>query len=307
MSAASRHIDPHHARLLRLATNASVATALLLIGVKCAAWLLTGSVSVLASLVDSLMDVLASLINLVAVRYSLKSADEDHQFGHGKAEALAGLGQACFIIGSAIFLVIQALARLATPTPLTAIDVGIGVMLFAILATLALLAIQRHVVKQTDSTAIRADSLHYATDLLTNSATIIALLLARSGWPGLDPLFALAIAAYILYSAGRIGYEATQLLMDRELPVEVRQRIQEIATSHDQVLGIHDLRTRRSGQTSVIQLHLDLEDLLPLAAAHAISREVEARIRAEFPSSDIIIHQDPVQPEKNRPLNPSGR
>ena len=286
--------------LLRLATYASTATATVLIGVKGMAWFMTGSLSVMASLVDSLMDAAASLINLLAVRYSLKSADEDHQFGHGKAESLAGLGQACFIGGSAIFLLMHAAERLNHPQPLQEINVGLWVMVFAIGATLALLAFQGYVIKKTNSSAIRADALHYKTDLLTNTATIFALFFAASGWPLLDPLGALAIACYILYSAWQIGQEAMQVLMDRELPGKTRQRICDIALAHGTVLGLHDLRTRQSGQTMLIQLHLDLDQGLSLAEAHRVAKEVEQAIMASFPQADVIIHQDPRNPARYR-------
>ncbi len=288
------------ATLLKLATYASTATAVVLIGVKGIAWFMTGSLSVMASLVDSLMDAAASLINLFAVRYSLKSADQDHQFGHGKAESLAGLGQACFIAGSAIFLLMHAVERLNHPQPLQAINVGLWVMVFAIGATLVLLVFQSFVIKKTNSSAIRADALHYKTDLLTNIATITALFFVASGWPLLDPLGALAIACYILYSAWQIGLEAMQVLMDRELPEETRQRICDIVLAHGTVLGIHDLRTRQSGQTMHIQLHLDLDQGLPLAEAHRVADEVEYAIMASFPQADVIIHQDPRNPARYR-------
>ncbi|HIJ89794.1 MAG: cation diffusion facilitator family transporter [Desulfobulbaceae bacterium] len=286
--------------LLKQATYASTATAVVLIGVKLTAWFMTGSLSVMASLVDSLMDGAASLINLLAVRYSLKSADEDHQFGHGKAESLAGLGQACFIAGSAIFLLMHAAERLKHPQPLQAINLGLWVMVFAIGATLVLLAFQGYVIKRTNSSAIRADALHYKTDLLTNTATIVALFFAGSGYPLLDPLGALAIACYILYSAWQIGHEALQILMDRELPEEIRQHICDIVLAHGIVLGVHDLRTRQSGQTMHIQLHLDLDQELPLSEAHRIAKEVEYAIMAAFPLADLIIHQDPRDPSRYR-------
>lgn len=282
------------ARLLRIATYSSVLTASVLIGGKLVAWLMTSSVSVLASLVDSLMDVAASLINLFAVRYSLMPADKEHRFGHGKAESLAGLAQATFIAGSAAFLILHAIDRLMYPHPLEDIAVGIGVMIFAVISTLVLLLIQRHVIKKTGSTAIRADSLHYVTDLFTNLSIIAALALAQFGWPGLDPIFAIGIALYILYSAWEIGHEAFQLLLDRELPDDIRNQIKSIAISHAGVHGIHDMRTRKSGQTEFIQLHLELDDDLPLVKSHKIADEVEMAIQKAFPMADIIIHQDPV-------------
>ena len=282
-----------NARLLKIATYASVFAAGLLIVAKLIAWLMTGSVSILASLVDSVMDLGASLVNLFAVRYSLMPADAEHRFGHGKAEALAGLGQGTFIAGSAVFLVLHAIDRLLHPQPLSDLGIGMAVIGMAIVATLALLAVQHHVIRRTGSTAIRADALHYATDLSTNVATIIALVLAQFGWSTLDPIFALGIAAYILYGAGRIVRDAVQLLMDRELPEEDRERIMGIARDAPAVLGVHGLRTRQSGQTRVIQLHVELPDELPLIEAHKISLEVERRLREAYSDSDIIIHQDP--------------
>ncbi len=286
--------SPEAARLLRLATSASVLTAGALIAAKLVAWLLTGSVSLLASLVDSLMDAAASLLNLFAVRYSLKPADAEHRFGHGKAEALAGLAQATFIAGSALFLVLHAVDRLLHPRPLEQLGVGLAVMLFAIAATLGLLAIQRHVIRRTGSTAIRADSLHYVTDLLTNSAIVLALVLAQLGWPGLDPVFALGIAGYILYSAWHIGSEAFELLMDRELPEAIQQGIRATALANPEVRGLHELRTRRSGQVTFIQLHLELDDGLDLLSAHRIGDQVDAAIRALVPGAEVLIHKDPV-------------
>jgi len=282
------------ARLLRVATYASVATAGLLIIAKSVAWLATDSVSILASLVDSLMDAAASLLNLLAVRWSLMPADEEHRFGHGKAEALAGLGQATFITGSAVFLVLQAIDRLLHPQPLTQIGVGVTVILLSMVATMLLLGIQRHVIRRTQSTAIRADALHYASDLATSGATLAALLLSQAGWSGMDPLFALAIAAYILYSALHIALDAVRLLMDRELPEGERDRVAAVAAGTPGVLGVHGLRTRQSGRTKVIQLHLELADDLPLIEAHRVSMLAEARLRRDLPDADITIHEDPA-------------
>jgi ferrous-iron efflux pump FieF len=281
-------------RLLHLATRASVITAMTLIAAKLFAWLVTDSVSIMASLIDSLMDAGASLVNLFAVRYSMEPPDDEHRFGHGKAEALAGLGQSAFIVGSAIFLLLHALNRLIYPQPLADLGVGMAVIVFAMAATLILLAIQKHVIRQTNSVAIRADSLHYVTDLLTNTATLGALLLAQYGFTGMDPLFAIGIAGYILYSAGQIARHALRQLMDSELPPQERETILRIAASTPRVLGVHGLRTWQSGQRKVIQLHLALDDDLPLKQAHGIAILVESRLRAQDPELDVIIHQDPA-------------
>ncbi|HOW76380.1 MAG TPA: cation diffusion facilitator family transporter [Candidatus Competibacteraceae bacterium] len=296
-------IDPARAgRLLRWATYASVATAMILIAGKLAAALMTGSVSVLASLVDSMMDAAASIINLLAVHYALQPPDHDHRFGHGKAEPLAGLVQAAFITGSAVFLILHAVDRLVHPQPLNAGLVGVGVLVFSMVATGVLLLFQHYVIRLTQSTAIRADALHYATDLLTNGATIMALGLAMLGWPIVDPIFAIGIALYILYSAGQIGHESVQLLMDRELPPEVHARIKEIVRGHPLVRGVHDVRTRKSGPTYFIQLHLMLDDQMPLVDAHRVTDEVETAILNVFPNADVLIHEDPASEAPPEPL-----
>lgn len=285
--------------LLRLASFASVITAGFLIVAKLAAWSVTGSVSLLASLVDSVMDSIASVINLFAIRYSLQPADEDHRFGHGKAEPLAGLAQAAFIAGSAVFLVFHAIDRLRFTHALEKVGIGVAVMVLAIVLTLVLLGIQRYVIRKTGSTAIRADSLHYLTDLLTNMSVLLALYLSSLGWTWADPLFAIAVATYIFYSAFQIGHEAFQQLMDRELPEEILQRIKETAMSHPEVTGTHEMRTRQAGQTRFVQLHLELDENLPLKTAHAIADEVEAEILTFLPGAEVLIHQDPVNDAGN--------
>jgi len=282
------------ARLLHLATTASVATAGLLIVVKLAAFLLTDSVSILSTLIDSLLDAAASLVNLIAVRHALVPADREHRFGHGKAEPLAAMGQAAFITGSAIFLVIEAVPRFFTAHAVGHGTIGIGVMVFSIVATLALVTLQRHVINRTGSLAISADQLHYTGDLLVNGAVIVALLLATQlGWTFADPLFGIGIAAYILYNAWQIAAGALDMLMDRELPEEERARIRAVITAHDGVLGIHDLRTRASGRQIFIQCHVELAGEQTLLRAHAIADAVEADLRAAFPGAEVIIHEDP--------------
>jgi len=288
-------------RLMRLATYASTSVAVTLILVKFGAWLSTESVSLLATLIDSSLDALASLINLLAVHQALQPADRQHRFGHGKAEALAGLGQATFIAGSAGFLALESISRIIHPQKVQMIGVGIGVMVFSILVTLVLIAFQRHVIRKTGSTAIKADELHYRTDLMVNGSVIVALLLAAYGWSGFDAVFALGIAAYILYSSWQIAHEAVQHLMDQELPDEERQRIIDTVMKHPHTRGMHDLRTRRSGTTCFIQLHLELDDQLPLIKAHQISDQVEYRLHMLFPDAEIIIHEDPASISEPQP------
>lgn len=294
MMASSQQSDT--ARLMRLATYASVATALILILAKMIAWFITDSVSILATLIDSSLDVLASIVNLIAVRHALQPADKEHRFGHGKAEALAGMGQAMFIAGSAGLLLLQAVGRMIHPqNSLKGMEIGVGVMLFSMVATLALITFQKYVIKHTNSTAIKADALHYKTDLLVNGSVIVALFLTYYGWDYFDPLFAIGIAIFILYSAWEIIQEAINLLMDHELPDEQRQQIRQIVLQHPETLGFHDLRTRRSGNVVFIQLHLELDARLTLSVAHAIADQVEKQLETLFPEAEVIIHEDPIQ------------
>ncbi len=283
-----------NARLMRSATYAAVGVAFVLIAVKFFAWQLTGSLSLFATLIDSLLDAAASLINLLAVRHALSPADREHRFGHGKAEPLAALGQSAFIAGSAAFLVIEAIPRFITPQAVTHSGVGIGVMVFAIAATLGLAAFQTYVIKRTSSVAITADALHYKGDILVNAAVIVSLLLsAQLGWHWADPLFGVGIAAYIVYNAWLIAKSALNMLMDRELPDELREQIQEMVLNHDQVLGIHDLRTRASGPQKFIQCHIEMDGSISLHDAHEVADQVERQLGDAFPGAEVIIHQDP--------------
>jgi len=298
-----RHCSPQEAaRLMRWATYASVAVALSLIAAKGLAWSASGSVSLLATLIDSSLDALASVVNLLAVRHSLSPADREHRFGHGKAEALAGLGQAALIVFSAGFLLLQAGQRIIEPVALQAPRLGMLVMLFSIAATVLLLLFQRHVIRRTNSTAIRADSLHYRTDLLVNASVIVALWLSAMGWPGFDAVFAVGIAFYILFSAWEIVRQAFDHLMDRELPDSEREKIIRIARAHESVHGLHDLRSRRSGTAIFIQLHLELDDDLRLLEAHKISDEVESSLLRVYPGAEVIIHIDPISVVPTEPV-----
>ena len=285
--------SPEHARLLRLATRASVAVACTLIVAKAIAWWLSGSVSMLAGLTDSALDGVTSMLNLLAVHYALRPADDDHRYGHGKAESLAGMAQALFIGGSALLIAFQAYERLHDPQPLGAPWLSIGVIVFSLLLTAALLVLQHRVIKQTGSNAVRADSLHYRSDMLLNGSILIALILAGFGFEQLDAWFGLGIAAYILWSAIQIARESFSVLMDEELPADVSQHMLELACSVPGVLGAHDLRTRISGNHWFVQLHLELPGELTLSVAHGISDQAADAIHKAYPRAEVLVHADP--------------
>ena len=292
--------SPEHARLLRLATRASVAVACTLIVAKAIAWWLSGSVSMLAGLTDSALDGVTSMLNLLAVHYALRPADDDHRYGHGKAESLAGMAQALFIGGSAVLIAFQAYERLHDPQPLGAPWLSIGVIVFSLLLTAALLVLQHRVIKQTGSNAVRADSLHYRSDMLLNGSILIALILAGFGFEQLDAWFGLGIAAYILWSAIQIARESFSVLMDEELPADVSQHMLELAYSVPGVLGAHDLRTRISGNHWFVQLHLELPGELTLSVAHGISDQAADAIHKAYPRAEVLVHADPIKAATSR-------
>lgn len=283
------------ARLMRLASLASVGAAIVLIIVKFVAFLQTGSVSLLSTLFDSALDAGASIVNLIAIRQALVPADAEHRFGHGKAEPLAGLVQVTFILGSSVVVLVEVVNRFLDPQPVQAPEIGIAVMLISMVVTIALVAWQRYVVRKTGSIAIRADSAHYASDFAVNASVIVALVLsAWFGWWWIDPAIGLVIALFIAWAAVRIGREALDMLMDREMDEAERSRIKEIVRGHPKVLNLHDLRTRAAGRDRFIQFHLELDGGLSLIEAHGIAEAVELDIRKAFPEAEVIIHQDPA-------------
>ena len=284
----------HTAQLMRWATYASVSVAAVLIVTKVVAWVLTDSVSLLSTLIDSLLDAAASVINLVAVRHALQPADDEHRFGHGKAEPLAGLAQSAFIVGSALFLIFESIERIAHPTIIVNPEIGYSVMVFSIVVTVGLVIFQRYVVRKSGSLTISADSLHYQTDVMINGSVILSIFLASElGMTLADPIFAIGIALFISYTAWKIGMEALNILMDHELPDDDRRKIIEIACAQDGVEGVHDLRTRFSGTQVFIQMHVEMDGDMPLRRAHEIADVVELEVGEAYPNSEVIVHQDP--------------
>lgn len=280
---------------VKLASRASVATALCLIVIKLVAWMYSGSASMLASLTDSFADALASIVNFIAIRYAIVPADDDHRYGHGKAEPLASLAQSGFILGSAFLLLLYGGEKLINPVAVTHASLGVIVSIIAIVMTLALVMLQKKALAMTNSSVVEADSLHYKSDLLLNSAVLLALVLASYGWWWADGLFAILIALFIGQQAFELAYRSIQSLLDRELDSDTREQIKALALEDNRVIGVHDLRTRQSGKTTFIQLHLELDGHQPLFDAHAIADKTEKRIRNAFKDAEVIIHQDPVE------------
>ncbi|AIL65529.1 Ferrous-iron efflux pump FieF [Rickettsiales bacterium Ac37b] len=282
-------------KLKKYATYSSVIAAIIIIIMKLAGWVLTNSLSIFASLTDSLLDAVTSMLNLLAVHYALKPADNEHRFGHHKAEDLAVFVQSAFFGASGIFLIIAAIKRAVYPIPLDYSYHGIVIMMGSIIVTICLITFQRYVIKKTGSDVIKADSLHYSIDLLSNIAVIISLIIVTI-WDIniIDPLFAIIVAIFILHGSWELLCGAFDKLMDRELSEEKKQRIINIIRLHDVIKGFHDLKTRHAGNKVFIQFHLELDPNITLNKAHNISVEIEHKLLQEFEGAEIIIHQDPA-------------
>lgn len=276
------------------AARASVVVAFILIVIKGWAYSQSGAVSLMGSLLDSVMDILASVVTLVAVSFAVTPADAEHRFGHGKAEAIAGLLQGVVIFMSALLLLVQAARKIIDPPDIKNPDLGIEVIGASIVLTLMLVGYQRYVVRRTNSVAIKADSLHYAGDLLLNVGVIAALILGGyMQWRYADPVFGFLIALYLIYNVARIAKTSINMLMDHEMEGEDRGAIVSLIQAHGQVKGVHDMKTRISGANSFIQFHLELDSDISLREAHIICDEVELSIQQAFPKAEVLIHADP--------------
>lgn len=278
---------------VKIAAFSATATALVLVIIKLYAWVMTDASAMLASTTDSLLDLFASVMNVIILRFALAPADQEHKFGHGKAESLAGLVQAAFVLGSAILLMINGVERTITPKVIVHSEIGIWVSIIAIMMTLALVVLQKHVIKKTNSLAISADSLHYQSDLILNLGVLAALFLSQGYFARADGLFTFAVGLYLMIGAGKIIWLSVQHLMDHELSGDEVEKIKATVLNHEKALGIHELRTRQAGQQRFIQFHLELDDELTLFEAHAIGEAIEEELMSAFSPCEIFIHHDP--------------
>lgn len=302
MTDPSHSLPPDRAdRLIRRASYLSLATGLVLVAIKLAATVLTGSVALLGTLMDSTADILASLATVIAVRVALKPADRSHRFGHGKAEVVAALFQSQVIAASATFVMLSAVDRLLNPKAVSETAVGVAAMALSLVLTAALVGFQRYVVRKTGSTAIAADSAHFASDLAIGIGLIVTLIaVAATGWLWIDPAVAAVVALALYGSAWSVGRNALNLVMDRELPARDRDRIGAVVATHPEARGLHDLRTRSAGRARFIEFHLELDGALSLRRAHEVTDTIEARLKQAFPGTEVIIHQEPAGLDDDR-------
>ena len=281
--------------LKNLSVRVTLAVAALLVVAKVAGWLLTGSIALLASAIDSLVDTGASVVTLLGVRYAQRPPDRDHRFGHGKGEAVAAFTQASFLAGAAFVLAFQSIERLVFPVPIEALDAGFWLIGGSLVAAGGLAAMQSWVVRRTGSTAIAADRAHYLTDIGLNVAVLAALGVTRkTGWIRADPAFALAMSGYMLWSAHAIARTAMEQLLDRELPSEDRRRIKAAVRGCAGVRDIHDLRTRFSGDRTFVEYHLEVDPGLTVDAGHAIGDATEIAVQKLLPGVvEATAHVEP--------------
>ncbi len=291
--ATSKTSSDDYAFWVRLAAISSTSTALILVVIKLYAWLVTDSSAMLASTTDSILDLFASVMSIVILRFALAPADKEHTFGHGKAESLAGLVQASFVLGSAIILIFSGVSRLLNPQAIVQSEVAIWVTIISIVLTLILVGFQRYVIKRTGSIIISGDALHYQSDLLLNLGVLVAIVLSQGYWLQADGVFTIAVALYLVFGASQIMVQSVSQLMDSELSDEDLVQIKAIVSAHEQAIGIHELRTRQSGVQRFVQFHLELSDELSLLEAHGIGDEIEEKICKLLAPCEVFIHHDP--------------
>lgn len=296
MRAVPLSLDTTRAQTLKsLSARITLSAALILVVAKTAGWVMTGSIALLASAVDALVDTGASIVTLLGVRYANRPPDRDHRFGHGKGEAIAAFTQATFLAGAAAVLAFQSLERLASPTPLDALEFGVVLIAGSLVVATGLVAMQSWVVRLTGSTAIAADRAHYLTDIALNVAVLSALAVTKvTGWTRADPAFALAISGYMLWNAYGIARDALEQLLDQELPREDRRKIKDAVRACSGVRDIHDLRTRFSGDRTFVEYHLEVDPGLTVDIGHAIGDATEDAVRRLLPGKvEATAHVEP--------------
>ena len=291
----------HNIKLKNFAAAASILTAVILTAMKAVAAMMTGSLSILSSMIDSLSDVVSSIITYIAVHFSGKPINDKHRYGYGKAEAVSALMQAAFIIGSAGFILYDGISHCIKPVVIKETNFGIAIMFISLLLTAVLVTIQRYVVKKTNSLAIAADSLHYVVDFLSNASVIVSLIIVhywKLYW--IDICTAVAIAIYLLYNTWQMICHALDEITDKELPDNIKSDIINLVRSVPEVRGCHDFRSRIAAAQFFIELHLEFDGNLSLLETHHLSDLAENKIHEKYPQAQVIIHQDPYGIKESR-------
>jgi len=283
------------------ATIVSSSVATLLVIVKLVIGIASGSVAVLASAIDSLLDTLVSLFNFFAIQKAEEHPDEVYQYGKGKIQAIAAVIEGTVITISGLYIIYQAIKKFNSGSVTTLLTPSILAMIFSIIVTYFLVQYLLKIAAQTDNLVIKSDALHYQTDLWSNAAVLVALgLVYLTGIDAIDALFGLGIGIYIIYSAYEIIQEGVEILLDKALEGEVVASIGEIISQHPEITSYHWLKTRTDGSTNFIEFHMVLRPNMLLLEAHRIADEVEDKIMALESKKKWVItpHFDPYDDEE---------
>ena len=287
--------EQHQNTLMKWASFASVSTAFFLVILKFWAYIVTGSMAILSSLLDSAQDMLTSLVNLFAIKHAIEPADAHHRFGHGKAQALGSLGQSIIIALAGFFLILESAERFLHPKPLHSLNIGIWISVFAIFITLLLVTFQNYVIHKTNSLSLKADRAHYAGDIMMNVGVIVSMLFTYFfHWDWVDALFGVGVGFYLLSQVWLLSRESFSMLMDTEIPQPLKHQIKEITMSFPSVLEMTQLKTRYSGNRIFIQFALYMDDDLSLKQAHDLIDKIEKALQKKIPEAEIIIHPEPI-------------
>lgn len=289
------HSHSQNKNLLKNVSIFALCVSVILILIKTTAYLISGSMIILSSLTDSFFDLFISIMNYVAILYSSRPKDDKYKFGYNAIEDIAGLAQTCFIIGSSFFIAIESVKNLIIKEKLEIDNTSIYVMILSIFLTLLVVLYQKYTLKRQRSLVIESDSVHFMSDLITNIGLLIALTVIKyTGFQQIDSIIGICVACYMSYSSFKIGKVAFGNLMSKELPDEMKNQILEIINLNKYVKGYHEFRTRRSGRSKFVQIHIDLDRNMNFEEAHEVSEEIEDEIQKKIGDIEIIIHKDPV-------------
>lgn len=283
----------HKKNIEKFTANYAIAAVFVILIIKLVGWTSTNSLSIFTSLIDSSLDIVMSVLNMLAIRYALKPSDEDHKFGHTAIEDIAGIIQSVFIVSSALFIVFEGINRFANPAEIQNNSTGVWIMVFSILITFSIIIVQKYAVKKTGSQIIEADSLHYISDFISGALIIVSLFFVGSSGYYLDIIVAFLISAYLLKGAWKIGFRSFNHLMGREADDDVIREIRSMIQLDSRIIGFHKLKTRYMGRKLIIQVDIDVSSSLSLVEAHSIADELQRTVTGRIPDSEIIVHVDP--------------
>jgi len=288
------------------ATVVSSSVAAVLTLIKLVLGIASGSVAVLASAVDSVLDMFVSIFNYFAISNSEKPADKIFNYGRGKIEALASVIEGTIITISGLFLLYQAVDKAINGEVSQYLDISIYVMIISLIITISLVLYLNHIAKKTNSMVIKADALHYKTDVFSNIAVLVSLVLVTfTGYELIDVFVGGGIALYIIYSAYELIHDGILVLLDRAVDEELVKKIEQIIKENDRVNAYHLLKTREAANQTFVEVHLVFDCIITLMDAHRASDSIEHKIKKLDKNRNWIIniHMDPYDDFKMNDTN----